>query len=248
MAETDFLPLVIPPSRMVRLGAQRLRQDRLTVEIQTQSLADVRAMLRNITTAVMLEQKQIGNPATVVEVDKGQTASLEQIDRIAVVLFGVVLAQAAMREVETALRQAIDRSTVARSGLLHDVTSGWQWRYVPANGVARVVSSSQVLPAFGPGDKLVLRPEHVPYATSVNTLVARSGRLNVMPKPGKHPPKSRQNKGFLFTAAEDLRRRVAFKQFNVRVVFSAAHPVPGETMKRHRSGMIVITPRARAGG
>jgi len=99
------------------------------------------------------------------------------------------------------------------------------------------------------GDKLVLLPERVPYATRVNMSVARSGRLNPKARfvKGKlrEPPKSRQQRGFLFHAAEALRRRTAFAQFRVRVVFSQAHAVTGEVRRDHSSGMIVITPRAR---
>jgi hypothetical protein len=244
--------LVVPPTRSVALGGERLTRERLLVEMSTQSLADVRALVRTITVEEVAQQTAINNPPSVVEIDSGQTQTLADVDRRVVVLFGVVLVQAAMREVEDALRDAIDQSTTARSGTLHNLAAGWQWRYIPVGGAARVVTSSEALPAFGPGDKLVLRPQNVPYATTVNTLVAHSGRLNPVARlvKGKRrePPKSRQNRGFLFVAADKLRRRPAFKQFRVRVVYSEAYPVPQETTRKHHaSGMIVITARANAG-
>jgi hypothetical protein len=240
------LPTVIDRRRAVTLGGERLASERLVAEISTQSLADVRAYIRQITEEVTAQQIALGNPPTALEVDNRTAKPLDAVQRQTVVVYGVTLARAAMREVETALAAAIMRSTTARSGRLSNVTGAWRWRLVRASGAVSVISAAAELPAFGYGDRLVLAPDEVPYATLVNRNVARSGRANVAPRKGKSPPKSRQNRGFLFHAADTLRRRPAFKQFHVRVVFTKAHMVPGELMTRTLgTGMLVISPRIR---
>jgi hypothetical protein len=243
---STLFPEVIPTRRMVTLGGQRTGRDLFRVELQTQSLADVRSYVRWITIDETAAQISIGNPPSLLEVDGRRGKPIEDVDKRTDVLFGTVLAAAAMREVEAALREAIARSTTTRSGTLVSVESAWSWRYLPKGGGARVVSANTPLPAFALGDQLVLLPERVPYATIVNRAVARSGRANVAPRKGKSPPKSRQNKGFLFHAADVLRRKSSFKQFHVRVVFTRAHMVAGEVMTRTSgTGLIVISPRAR---
>lgn len=242
----DF-PTVIAPRRSVKLGGVRLDRERLLVEMNTQSLADVRAMVRNLTVAVTAEQVAAGNPPSVLAVDGKSDKPVAEVRAKTEVIFGTVLVAGAMRELEAALTAAIMRSTRPHSGRLADVTGAWQWRYLPAGGKApQVVTAATVLPAFGAGDRLALVPVGVPYATLVNRNVANSGRANVAPRKGKAPPASRQNRGFLFHAADTVRRRAAFKLFHVRVVFSKSHMVPGEVMTRRQgTGMIVITARVR---
>jgi hypothetical protein len=241
------LPLVIAPNRTTTLGGERLTSQRLLVEVEKQSLSDVRFMMRSIAEAQVAAQARQGNPASVTAVDGGTGRDIDAALRKVVVLFGVVLAAAAMREVESALRDAIAASTRTHSGRLADIAGSWQWLYIPKGGTARVVSPGAVLPAFNRGDQLVLTPQGVPHATLTNRNVAHSGRLNRAPKKGKEPPKSQQNRGFLFNAADKVRRRPAFAQFSVRVVFSRAHMVPGELMTREQgTGMLVIAAKSRA--
>jgi hypothetical protein len=243
------LPLVIDRTRTVTLGGERLSSERLLVEMHDQSLADVQAMLRSISAEVIAEQARAGNPPQVVEVDGGAGRPVDDANKKVVAIFGVELAAAAMREVEGALRDAIQASTHAHSGRLAGVSGGsWQWLYIAKGQTARPVTAGSTLPAFQRGDQLVLRPVGVPYATRVNQLVAGAGRLNPKARlvKGKlrEPPKRMQNAGFLFHAAEALRRRSAFVQFHVRVVFSRVHLVSGEVMSRTSgTGMIVISPR-----
>ena len=132
------------------------------------------------------------------------------------------------------------------------MSGAWTWLFVPKVGAPRLVSAGAPLPAFQQGDRLVLRPAAVPYATRVNQLVAQSGRLTPKARRVKgvlrEPPRRLQNAGFLFHAAEALRRRSVFKQFHVRVAFTKAHMVPGEVMTGTQgTGVIVISPRLFVG-
>jgi hypothetical protein len=238
-------PDVIDRTRRVTLGGVRTKSERLLVEINTQSLSDIRAYLREITTTVTAQQIALGNPPSLLEVDGRTAKQVDAVQKKTVVVYGTVLAQSAMREVEVALAAAIQRSTRAHSGRLSNIGGSWSWLYLPVQGAPRTVTSATALPSFGPGDRLVLLPRDVPYATLVNRNVARSGRANVAPRRGKSPAKSRQNRGFMFHAADTVRRRPVFKQFRVRVVFSRAHPVAGEVMSRIGTAMLVITARRR---
>jgi hypothetical protein len=243
------LPTVIPRTRTTTLGGQAAGSERFLVEMQTQSLADVRQMVKDITAQVTAEQMSLGNPPTLLQVDGTTGKPLEQVDKRTSVLYGTVLAGAAMREVEMDLRAAILQSTEVHSGRLADITGSWEWLYIPKGGAPRAVAAGTDLPAFAMGDQLVLVPRQVPYATITNRNVARGGSLNNMNRAHRgNVAKSRQNRGFLFWAAQSVRRRSAFKFFRVHVVFTKAHMVPNEVMTRSSgTGMIVITPRLRRG-
>jgi hypothetical protein len=240
------MPLVIPPRRAVTLGGQQFARETLIREMRTQSLADVRSMIAGTTFEQTNQQLRIGNPPTLLEVDGRAGRRVEDVDKRTVVLYGAILAASAMRQVEVELAGAIARATTPRSGRLGNVAGSWQWLFIPKGGAARPVSSAAPPPTFAAGDQLVLIPKGAPYATIVNRHVARGGHLNRAPRKGRAPPRAKQNKGFLFWAAEATRKRAAFKQFGVKVVFSKAHSVAGEVMTRTSgTGMIVIRARAR---
>ena len=248
------LPLVIPKDRSINLGAGQVGSRQLMPEIRAQTLADLHSMLVGITREQVAVQMRLNNPPQVVEVDNRTNKPLDEAKTKTVVLFGVVLAAAAMRLVESALRQAIANSTRSVSGTLGNVGASWEWRFVPKGGTARVVSAGS-LPAFQSGDRLVLVPARVPYATVVNRAVARSGRLDVTnatkgkPARGKgrwgKVAKASQNLGFLATASRALRRNVAFRQFAVVAEFTKTHQVPGELSRKQGTGVITIRPRFR---
>ena len=241
---TDF-PLVVPRTRTIQLGGgATATRETFRADLQTQSLADVRAFIRQITTDTTAQQIALGNPPQVLEVDGRAGKPLAQVQRTTVVLYGAVLAQSAMREAENALRAAITSSTVTRTGRLADVTGSWCWYYIRKGQPAAQVNAGSKLPAFAVGDMLVLAPKDVPYATIVNRAVARAGAIK--PKGKGRAAGKRQNRGFLFWTAQALRSRTVFKQFSVRVVFTQNHQVPGEIMNRTSgTGVIVIRPRAR---
>jgi len=242
-------PTVIAPTRTTTLGGQQFGREALTVEIEKQSLADVRRLIRNTTAEQSAIQIRLGNPPSVVEVDGRTNKGVDDVQRKTVVLYGTLLAQVAMRLVEMELAQAIDASTTAHSGRLRATIGTWQWLFVPKGGAARPVTSGARLPSFAAGDMLVLMPRAVPYATLTNRNVARSGKLSVKSsRKGKAPPKSLQNLGFLATAVRALRRKAIFTQFRVVAGFTKAHMMAGELMTRTSgTGYIKITPRRRTG-
>jgi hypothetical protein len=246
------IPLRVAPTRTVKLGGERFANEKIFAELAYQTLSDIRSFVALITKENIAEQKALGNPPQVLEVDGQSARPIDDVQKKTRTLFGTQLAAAAMREVEAALASAISRSTTSHTGRLQDVSGNWGWIYLPKGGAARRVTAGQDLGTFGLGDRLVLMPLQVPYATLVNRSVARSGRANVAPRSGKvskraeRLAKSKQNRGFLYWAAQTVRARSAFALFNVRVRFSRIHEVPGEIMTRTSgTGMIVISPRVR---
>jgi hypothetical protein len=241
------LPLVVPKSRTVNLAGQISTRQTLGAEIRAQSKADLHAMLVGIAREDSAQQIQLGNPPQLVEVDSRTNKPLDQAERTVVVLFGTVLARAAMRMVETELRQAISRSTNTRSGRLLNVGASWEWRFIPRGGAARVVTSANPPTTMARGDRLVLVPVNVPYATAVNRAVANAGRLNAhtagRSRKGS-PPTSSQNLGFLAATTRAVKRRSEFKQFAIVAEFTRTHAVPGEVYS-HGTGVITIRPRFR---
>lgn len=236
-----LLPLVVPKNRTVTLGDTKFSRERLSEEIEAQSRADVEAIIRDITTRETANQIRLGNPPSVIEIDNSTTKRLAEVQKKSVVIYGTLLAGAAMRMAETELRAAILKTTNVNSGRLSSL-SNWEWRFVPKNGAARVIKSAGQLPSFGSGDKLVLVPVGIPYATMANRNVARSGQI----KTRATKKKAAANMGFLGATARKLRTRTEFRQFAVIAEFTKAHQVPGELMTRTQgTGVITIRPRFR---
>jgi hypothetical protein len=245
-------PLVVVPRREVTLGGVQVGRQTVLAELHTQSVADVRSYIRALTVQETTQQIRLNNPPQIMTVDGRTNKPLDDVNRTTVVLFGVALAVSAMREVEVALADAIARSSRARTGLLGNVSSSWQWVYIPKGKAPRVVSAGSAPKTFALGDQLVLSPQRVPYATITNRNVARGGRLNQpvrkrrAAKSQYNASKSLQNRGFLAVATAAVRAKPSFKQFSVSAVFSKKHMVPGELMTRTQgSGMIVIRARIR---
>jgi hypothetical protein len=240
----ELYPLVVPKTRTVNIGGQSYTKERLSQEIDAQSRADVQAMIRNITAADTAEQIRIGNPPQLLEVDNLSGKQLRAVQKKSVVLFGTLLAGAAMRMAEQELRANILKTTNVHTGRLSSITSAWEWRFIPRGGAARVIRSPGQLPSFQAGDMLTLTPVQVPYATLANRNVARSGQLQ------KKATKRRaaQNLGFLGMTARALRKRPEFRQFAVSVDFTKAHAVAGEVMSRKQgTGVLTIKARLRRG-
>ena len=236
------LPLVVPKNRTVTLGGQKFEREPLWREIRAQSLEDIHSIIVNITTAESIIQTRQGNMPTLIEVDNTTNKKLDAVQKKAVVLFGTLLAGAAMRMVEAELTASILKVTKVNTGRLSSI-GNWEWRFIPNGGTARVVKNAAQLPSFGSGDKLVLVPVNVPYATMTNrNVLHRGGGL----KTRRTKRDERTLIGFLGMTARALRKRSEFRQFAVIAEFTKAHQVPGELMTRTQgTGVITIRPRYR---
>lgn len=238
------MPTVIAKSRTVNLGAAgAATKATFAVDMVTQSQADVRSMVRGISGDVTAEQLRLGNPPSLVEVDGRSNRRVADVDKKIVVVFGTMLASAAMAIVSAALREAILATTVSRSGRLADVSGSWRWLFLSGGRVTPVTGANQIL-SFGINDRLMLVPANVPHATVANRAVAGGGGLSIKTRKGK-ASKRNQNLGFLAYAARMLKRRTEFRQFSIYVAFTQRHKVPGELSKVQGTGMIVIRPRRR---
>ena len=237
------MPTVIEKSRTVRLGGETFQRSTLGAEIAIQSKADLHSMLVGITREDSKQQLDAGNPPQLVVVDDATNKPVENVVAKVVVLFGTVLARAAMRMVEIELESNIRSSTTKHTGRLSNLSANWEWRFIPKGGAARTVTSANPPASFGLGDKLVLVPVQVPYASAANRKVARGGRLTVAAKGRARASKSTQNIGFMAATTHAVKRRSEFAQFRVMVEHTLAHAVAGEL--RHIGGTAVITIRPR---
>lgn len=244
------MPLVVPKSKTVTLGGQSFNQVTLGVDISAQSAADVHSILTGIAYEETALQERLSNPPQVVEVDNRTNKPVDDVQAKIVVVYGVQLARTAMRVVEDELRRAIANTTTRRSGRLQNISANWEWRLIQG-GRTTVVSSANPPMQFGRGDRLVLVPTNVNYASVVNRAVANSGRSNAHitgnirgDKAKIKLAKSAQNLGFLAATTWVAKRRAEFTQFAIYAEFTKAHAVPGE-LYRHGTGVITIRPRYR---
>ncbi len=251
------MALKIPKTKTVDLGGGHTgTRISLAQEVNTQSLEDVRTLLRETTERDTRQQVAQGNPPQFWEVD-GQTGKpVEQAMKRTVVVFGAALAAAAMRLIESALEAAIRKSATARSGALADVKGRWEWKLITRTG-ERHVSSANPPVSLSIADKLILMPAGVPYATNVNQAVDGVLRRASGTTAGEGSLKRRRrvkhagaaakgsSVGFLETATASLRARSEFKQFSIYAAFTRSHKVSGERSRMQGSPMIVVRPRLR---
>jgi hypothetical protein len=238
-------PTVIPRTRTVTVGGERFQSERFDQEVQAQSLADIRAYMRQLVEDDTNEQIRLGNPPQLLEVDARTGKLLADIQRRAVVTFGTALPKAAMRIIEDALFDAIARTTDPVSGTLSN-PSNWSWFYDDGGGRPVVVRSPDQIKAFGPRARLVLKPVGVPWAAVVNARVSKGGALSIVGKTSKKNPNARASKknqklGFMAWAARTVKKRPEFRQFSVYVAFTN-RPIA----KYGNQGMPMIVIRARS--
>jgi hypothetical protein len=243
MAIPATAPAVVPKTRTTTIGGQTFERQTLTLDVQAQGLADLRWMLRSIAANETAQQVRLHNPPSAVVVDNRPAREFDDAQRKVVVLYGTRLATAAMRLVETTLRQNIIKTTFRRSGRLQDISGSWRWRLIIPGAGSRVVTAGSELPTFVRGSILVLEPFGAPHATRVNQLVIAGGQL--MSRRRSRETKQKQPLGFLRATVEALRARQEFRQFAVTVVFTKQHAVPGELSRKQGTGAIVIQLKRR---
>jgi|SRR5215831_8751950 len=228
MANDDF-PLKIPKIRRIKLGEGNgiLEQERITVDMQVQGVADVGSFVRNIIVTDTEQQMSIGNPPQITVVDGNTDKSIEDVEKKAVVIFGVVLATEAMALVERTLGSIIQGMGLVHTGRLASL-SNWQWLFKQRGKTA--VPAPVPLPSFSPGDLLIYYPFNVPHASWANWRA-----------------KAMAQRGFMAQTTAAVRKFSVFRQFSVAAMFTSAYSVPGDTYP-HGTPIIVIRSRIRRGG
>jgi hypothetical protein len=229
--------------RTLELGGGAFNVNRFVEQISADNLAVVHKRLREIAIERVAEQQRLGNEPTRVEVDSSAFKPITVATRNVTVYFGNKLIKAAMLEVESLLRAAIDASTTARTGALRNIQQNWEWVLIRGYGSTKpggvVTPSSVEALGFGYTDRVILRPK-LHYATAVNQNVA-GGRKGLSVKrrgkSAKETNKRRDNIGFFGHAAQSLRRNALFKtQFSVVAGFSSYFLAPGEVATAGKGG------------
>lgn len=234
MATDAPFPLVIDKVKNTKLGKNVIVN--LRIDFDKQTIADVRAMMVGITVEEVRQQTSIGNPPQRILVDGQEGKALNRVQRKVEVYYGVKLAQAAMNAVESALLQAIKKSTDPKTGRLADL-SNWQWTLIQG-GRSRVISSANDIQTFGYRDYLVLRPK-LPYATLVSNVVAGTGKVTRKAK------KQNVGMGILGYAAQKAKRTAALRDFTVYASRTMEFRVAGELSNTGTGFITIRAKRAR---
>lgn len=223
----DF-PLVVPKTRTIRLGdGHTLTQERFALELNEQSLADIRAYMHDLIVDDTQQQINLGNPPNISTVDGRTDKRIEDIQRQAVVIFGAALPKEAMQLVVRELQRAIISLDLKDTGALSNMQN-WQWVFIRKGQGPLNISSGSPPEQFVQGDQLVLSPDNVPYASWANF---RAKQIN-------------GSKGFMALATAAVRKLPVFKQFACYTLFTSKYSVAGETYP-HGTPIIVIRPRIR---
>jgi hypothetical protein len=232
---------------IVSLNKQTFKQD-----VTGFGLVDIKSMIMEIAGTETAQQERLGNPAMMVYADGYVNKKVSDARKKVEVIFGSQLARSAMETVEQVLKAAILKTTNVRTGDLSNIKGKWEWLYIRNGRPYNFVLNDSI--TFSAGDKLVLKPRDVPYATLVNMMVSKGDKsLSIRSRKTKRNNytgyrKSTSNMGFFGATTAIIKRMPAFRNFNVVTAFSQNFRVPGEIARVQGSACIVIAPKSRRMG
>jgi hypothetical protein len=223
---------------------------KLALDVTGYTQNEIRKFLVAITAEEMSEQIAIDNPPAFADVDGVRGKGIAYAERSVVMSFGTRLKVQALNDLKAALKQAIDASTVARTGTLSDM-SNWEYRYVRNGRVTPLPLTGASGIPMGPQDFIVLVPKSVrnkkgqAYATAANMRVAGSGKLSFKRSARSRPKRGDQSIGYLALTARSAKASAAFGGFNVTANFTTAYHVAGEVTRAGgvRTGYLKISPK-----
>lgn len=232
-----------PPPDMYR---QSIKED-----VSKLAREDIRLLMLAIVGEETDKQEKSGNKAQMVYTDGYVNKPVTEAQKKVVVIFGDTLAKQAMALVESTLAISIGRLTQKRSGTLANVKGNWSWVFLRNNAPIAFPYDDQGNLTFQAGDKLVLKPNGVPYASVVNMQIVGSGKgLSRKGKVTKNNPTGRSakrytNMGFMGATTATLKRNPIFANYRVFVSQTKNYQVAGELNKKQGSLCIVIAPKMR---
>lgn len=209
MAETTVRRVTV--GGVGTLSRQTIRQD-----IETTSVADVRAFMKLILAEETAQQIKLGNDPVRFTIDGRDGKKLDNIKYRASVLFGNQLTAMAMRAAEFELAASINKYTTANTGKLSDTSGSWSWflrKGSARKGKLSPVNESES-PLLGPGEYLMLMPTSVPYATVVEKVLWKSSKVTMKISTKKGKVTARM--GYMEVAARKIARLGLYKDFNVK--------------------------------
>jgi hypothetical protein len=220
-------------------------------DVTNYGLEDIRSMLLDIVGRDTAEQERIGNPPNLVYTDGYVNRKASEARKKVEVIFGSQLARTAMTVVESTLKAAILKTTDTKTGSLSNIKGKWEWVYIKNGRPANIMGQSDI--TFSAGDKLILKPRDVPYATIVNMMVSKGGRsLSIRGRKTKKNltgyRKSTSNMGFIGATTAIVRRMPMFRNFNVVTAFTNNFKIPGELSRTQGTACIVIAPKSKRFG
>jgi hypothetical protein len=223
------LPTTIAKKRSKNIGGGErasVESFNLVVDISTQGIDDLHYILRQTVGEATAEQIRNDNPPNFILVD-GREKPLADVRYKAEIFFGAFLQRALMAAIEQSLHKAILATTTTQSGALSNIRANWQWTLI-SGGTRQPLGGPQDIKTFAQGDALILSPK-IGYAGRVNSLVAKQ-----------------RGTGFMAAAVDKLRRRTAFRSFQISVGFSKKYMAPNEVMTKKQGTPFIKIKMARA--
>lgn len=238
-----------------------IARDEFTLQMQTQSLEDVRYILRAIAIQEVDQQVRIDNQPSRLLIDNREGKFLHLAQRRVEVLFGNVLDQVAIKALHRAVLSEVRRrvaivlrnaplSNELRAGFRTLAAGGtWQWFYAPTTNAIATRVNPYTLKSLPFGSKLILMPNSQ-YVTLANMLDAR---LDAGWRGWKLWQRGRsRGRGFMVSAVDKIRRNRALKTLNITVTFTQrfalsneiAYPGRADT-KLPKSTVCVVVKAAR---
>lgn len=223
---------------------------KLAYDVSGYGLNEVRKFLVAITGNEIEAQINLDNPPAFADVDGVRGKGIAYAERRVTVSFGVRLKMQALIDLKAALKTAINRSTVARTGTLSDMAN-WEYSYVRNGHVQPLPLTGASGIPMGPQDFIVLMPKRVlnkkgqNYATAANMRVAGSGKLSFRRSAKGTPKKGDQSIGYLALTARSAKVSSAFGGFSVTANFTTRYHVAGEVTRVGgvRTGYLKIRPK-----
>jgi len=262
--------VVVKPRKIINVGGRELgARDEFVLDVMTQSVHDIRYLLRAIAYNTAQYEIDKGNTPSRLAVDNREDRDPEYARRKIEVTFGDHVDKFMIKAVERGVSNMIRRETRAIEFMQKlgtqskffeamgaaafskaDLTSrsNWQWVYVAeprSKGVKVNINKLKVMPK---GARLIYRPTSK-FAGLVNMF---STRFNAGWTEGEMFKKGRASgQGFMSRSINSIKRAMPFKNYVMNAGFTAAYRTNQDVWKPGKSGlqfMPYITIRAARKG
>ena len=225
-------------------GVGQFNKSIFAVSLADRTQAGVSRLLRDIAVTETEKQIKLGNPPSLIAVDGRSSRTIDNIYKKVEIIYGSVLPSALLRAAEVELIAAITKSTEVRSGNLSDI-SNWEWALIRGgkNGTRQTITSSDKI-TMAYGDRVILKPRGVEYATFANMSSNSSGK-NAFTTRRKGVVRT-QTRGFMGITSRKLNRLSLFKNFRAVAGFTVKFKAAGEKSK-FGTPFLLIMPSKRRG-
>lgn len=240
-------PLVIAKQKTTHIrfmGQPFSVRDRIVAEMNTQSIADIRWLLKAIAIQDTAIEVRKGNFPSRLIVDGRESTYLGYATRKVEVTFGDLLDMELIKAIERQVTSSVRTNAADQKDAHLGERAYWEWAYaLDRNSSATVVADVRSIGPMLPGSFLVYRPRD--GGVGLANLAATRKDAG-WPQGQWYGPGRSGGRGFMAKALEPLKRTRLMKNYTMRIVFTKRHKVQGE-LYTHGTPVIILRAKRNTG-